>query len=151
MLLLAARQLLLRLILRSHAERRGVSKGEAATAATLDASRRAFGAPQHEGWERAPVWKCFFFSIFALVTSALAAHAQSFADLAKSSGTPQISGLKIVYLSPLGNPAAATRIRRIRHAPAQEALLRPQLWSARRWRRYESDRARGRGRHATRA
>ena len=113
MLLLAARQLLLRLILRSHAERRGVSKGEAATAATLDASRRAFGAPQHEGWERAPVWKCFFFSIFALVTSALAAHAQSFADLAKSSGTPQIPGLKIVYLSPLGNPAAATRIRHI--------------------------------------
>ena len=31
----------------------------------------------------------------------------SFADLARSAGTPQIAGLKIVYLAPLGNPALA--------------------------------------------
>lgn len=33
--------------------------------------------------------------------------AQSFSELARSSGTPQIPGLKIVYLAPLGNPADA--------------------------------------------
>ena len=46
-------------------------------------------------------------------TIACAFTAQSFSDLAKSSGTPQIPGLKIVYLSPLGNPAAAARIKHI--------------------------------------
>ena len=30
-----------------------------------------------------------------------------FADIARSSGMPQVPGLKIVYLSPLGNPALA--------------------------------------------
>jgi hypothetical protein len=47
------------------------------------------------------------------IACALAAHAQSFAELAKSSGTPQIPGLKIVYLAPLGNPAAASRLKHI--------------------------------------
>ena len=35
------------------------------------------------------------------------ASAQSFSELARSAGTPQIPGLKIVYLVPLGNPADA--------------------------------------------
>ena len=47
------------------------------------------------------------FAVAAALVMTGAAHAQSFAELAKSSGTPQIPGLKIVYLSALGNPAAA--------------------------------------------
>ena len=35
------------------------------------------------------------------------ALAQSFAELARSAGTPQVPGLKIVYLVPLGHPAEA--------------------------------------------
>ena len=44
-----------------------------------------------------------------VICSTLApAHGQtSFGDLARSAGTPQIPGLKIVYLTPLGNPAQA--------------------------------------------
>ena len=44
-----------------------------------------------------------------VICGALApAHGQtSFGDLARSAGTPQIPGLKIVYLTPLGNPAQA--------------------------------------------
>jgi len=45
---------------------------------------------------------------FVLAASfAAPASAQSFAELAKSSGTPQVPGLNIVYLSPLGDPARA--------------------------------------------
>ena len=44
---------------------------------------------------------------------AFTAQARSFAELAKSSGAPQIPGLKIVYLAPLGNPAGASRIKHI--------------------------------------
>ena len=36
-----------------------------------------------------------------------AAQPASFADLARQQGEPQIPGLKIVYLHPLGNPADA--------------------------------------------
>jgi hypothetical protein len=39
--------------------------------------------------------------------------AQSFAELAKSSGEPQIPGLKIVYLAKLGKPSDASRIKHI--------------------------------------
>jgi hypothetical protein len=48
--------------------------------------------------------------IFAVLVVALAARAQTasdFAKLAKSAGQPQIPGLRIVYLTPLGNPAQA--------------------------------------------
>src|SRR5215470_14638407 len=48
--------------------------------------------------------------LLALAGSASPAHAQSdaaFAALARSAGTPQVSGLRIVYLSPLGNPNEA--------------------------------------------
>ena len=38
---------------------------------------------------------------------------QSFADPAKSSGEPQIPGLKIVYLAKLGKPSDAARIKHI--------------------------------------
>jgi hypothetical protein len=38
---------------------------------------------------------------------------QSFAELAKSAGTPQFPGLTIVYLSPLGNAADASRWKHI--------------------------------------
>jgi hypothetical protein len=34
-------------------------------------------------------------------------------DVAKASGTPQLPGLKVVYLSPLGDPRAATRWKHI--------------------------------------
>lgn len=34
-------------------------------------------------------------------------------DVAKASGTPQIPGLKVVYLSPLGDPAEATRWKNV--------------------------------------
>ena len=40
---------------------------------------------------------------------AAAQQAMPWRELAKSSGTPQIPGLKIVYLHPLGNPAAAIK------------------------------------------
>jgi hypothetical protein len=48
-----------------------------------------------------------------VIACACTARAQSFADLAKSSGQPQIPGLKIVYLTALGNPSAVTRWRNI--------------------------------------
>ena len=38
-----------------------------------------------------------------------------FADVARGSGSPQIPGLRMVYLSPLGDPAAAPR--HAQHAP----------------------------------
>jgi N-acetylmuramoyl-L-alanine amidase-like protein len=44
-------------------------------------------------------------SCFALAASALAQP--SFSDFARSSGTPQVPGLSIVYLSPLGDPKLA--------------------------------------------
>ena len=47
----------------------------------------------------------FFWSALAVFSPALAQ--QSFAEIARSAGTPQVPGLKIVYLSPLGNPADA--------------------------------------------
>ncbi len=43
----------------------------------------------------------------ALCGAASSTLAQSFAELATSPGTPQIPGLRIVYLSPLGDPAEA--------------------------------------------
>jgi hypothetical protein len=49
-------------------------------------------------------------ALLAFVLAAVgstAAFAQSFAELAKSSGTPQVPGLSIVYLSPLGDPSRA--------------------------------------------
>ena len=46
-------------------------------------------------------------------TAHMPARAQSFADLAKSSGAPQIPGLKIVYLARLGKPSDAARIKHI--------------------------------------
>jgi len=49
----------------------------------------------------------------AICTGAVSAHAQSFAELARASGTPQIPGLKIVYMTPLGNPAEASRWKNI--------------------------------------
>jgi len=42
-----------------------------------------------------------------LLSLAPAARADDFAALARSAGTPQIPGLHIVYLSPLGDPAKA--------------------------------------------
>jgi hypothetical protein len=48
-----------------------------------------------------------------MMACAPAAQAQSFAELAKSAGEPQIPGLKIVYLAKLGNPASASRIKHI--------------------------------------
>jgi len=42
-----------------------------------------------------------------LLIAPLPAHAQSFAELAKSPGTPQVPGITIVYLSPLGDPRQA--------------------------------------------
>ena len=43
-----------------------------------------------------------------MATMALSALAEgSFMEVARSPGTPQIPGLEIVYLTPLGNPAAA--------------------------------------------
>jgi hypothetical protein len=49
-----------------------------------------------------------FPACLALVLSAVpAVLAEDFATLAKSSGQPQIPGLHIVYLSPLGDPAKA--------------------------------------------
>ena len=48
--------------------------------------------------------------LLALAASASPAFAQSdaaFAALARSAGTPQVPGLRIVYLSPLGDPAEA--------------------------------------------
>src|SRR5262245_29553252 len=35
------------------------------------------------------------------------AHAQPFAELAKSTGTPHVPGLNIIYLAPLGDPQLA--------------------------------------------
>src|SRR4051812_5543244 len=48
-------------------------------------------------------------AISALIASLLAvpALADDFAALAKSAGTPQVPGLKIVYLVPLGDPGKA--------------------------------------------
>jgi hypothetical protein len=43
----------------------------------------------------------------SLGTTARAEPDQAFSALARSAGTPQITGLTIVYLSPLGNPADA--------------------------------------------
>jgi hypothetical protein len=45
-------------------------------------------------------------ALFA-VAGATQAEEASFAQLARSTGTPQIPGLKIVYLAPLGDPADA--------------------------------------------
>src|SRR4051794_2206707 len=54
------------------------------------------------------------------------AMAQSFAELARQSGEPQIPGLKIVYLHPLGNPADAAHWKHIiahqTEGPAGSAL-----------------------------
>jgi hypothetical protein len=41
------------------------------------------------------------------IAFAAPAFAQSFSELARSAGMPQVPGLKIVYLVPLGNPADA--------------------------------------------
>ncbi|MGZ5805283.1 MAG: peptidoglycan recognition protein family protein [Xanthobacteraceae bacterium] len=43
----------------------------------------------------------------------IAGEPQTFAALAKSSGTPQFPGLNVVYLSPLGNSADAMRWKNI--------------------------------------
>jgi len=43
----------------------------------------------------------------AAVFAVSAARAEDFAKLARSPGEPQVPGLSIVYLSPLGNPALA--------------------------------------------
>jgi hypothetical protein len=49
-----------------------------------------------------------FFLSLIVVPISFGAYAQSdFGTLARSAGTPQIPGLRIVYLSPLGNPAKA--------------------------------------------
>jgi hypothetical protein len=48
-----------------------------------------------------------------MMACAFTAQAQSFSDIAKSPGQPQIPGLKIVYLTTLGNPAAAARWKNI--------------------------------------
>ena len=49
-----------------------------------------------------------FLAIVALLSIASAAAQDvDFARLARSAGTPQIPGLRIVYLSPLGDPALA--------------------------------------------
>jgi hypothetical protein len=43
----------------------------------------------------------------------IAETSRTLEDVAKASGTPQIPGLKVVYLSPLGDPAAAKRWKHI--------------------------------------
>jgi hypothetical protein len=68
-------------------------------------------APQHEGRESAPLWLLFL--IGAIFVDVTLAHAQSFSDLARARGTPQIPGLKMVYLTPLGDPAEASRWKNI--------------------------------------
>ncbi|MBX9843963.1 MAG: N-acetylmuramoyl-L-alanine amidase [Xanthobacteraceae bacterium] len=67
--------------------------------------------------------------VLLLVLLAFAGAAQagevSFAQLARSSGTPQIPGLKLVYLAPLGDPALAPWKNIILHqteGPAGSAL-----------------------------
>ncbi len=63
-------------------------------------------------------------ALFALAGAARAEEA-SFAQLARSSGTPQIPGLKIVYLAPLGDPSQAPWKNIILHqteGPAGSAL-----------------------------
>lgn len=65
--------------------------------------------------------------LLALLAFAGAAQAEeaSFAQLARSSGTPQIPGLKLVYLAPLGDPALAPWKNIILHqteGPAGSAL-----------------------------
>jgi hypothetical protein len=45
--------------------------------------------------------------------TAEAAPASTFAKIAKLAGEPQVPGLRIVYLHPLGNPAAANRWKNI--------------------------------------
>jgi N-acetylmuramoyl-L-alanine amidase len=51
------------------------------------------------------IWCWVFFELLA--ASAFAQGGPTFRELARSTGTPQIPGLNIVYLTPLGNPAAA--------------------------------------------
>jgi hypothetical protein len=52
--------------------------------------------------------------VFCLIGSPLAAAAEEdVCTLARKSGTPQVPGLTIVYLSPLGDPAQATHWRNI--------------------------------------
>ena len=46
-------------------------------------------------------------TLVLVASVAVPASAQSFAELAKSPGMPQVPGLHIVYLSPLGDPARA--------------------------------------------
>jgi hypothetical protein len=63
-------------------------------------------------------------AVLALVSAGIAQDAE-FAKLARSSGTPQIAGLKIVYLAPLGDPAEAPWKNIILHqteGPAGSAL-----------------------------
>jgi len=43
------------------------------------------------------------------------AEPASLADIARRAGEPQVPGLTIVYLTPLGNPAAAPWQHRIAH------------------------------------
>ena len=51
-------------------------------------------------------------ALFAIANAALVGNSeaadQSLCALARASGTPQVPGLTIVYLSPLGDPAAAS-------------------------------------------
>src|SRR5438105_12450844 len=52
--------------------------------------------------------RAFFLSLIASILPA-SALAHSFCDIAQQSGDPQVPGLKIVYLTPLGKPADANR------------------------------------------
>src|SRR5262245_63403280 len=45
--------------------------------------------------------------LILFVVAAAARGQASFAELARSAGTPQIPGLNIVYLTPLGDPLSA--------------------------------------------
>jgi hypothetical protein len=52
---------------------------------------------------------CVLLSSAFISASPAVAFAQSFCDVARQAGEPQIPGLKIVYLTPLGNPADANK------------------------------------------
>ena len=85
-----------------------LSAGRVPGKGRLDAGPRLpQGQPRLQGRGARRMMRCLAIAAGCFAHAASALAQPSFSDLARSNGTPQVPGLSIVYLSPLGDPKLA--------------------------------------------